>query len=79
MQRFLLIQYYLRFLFPLPWVILPLPRWLIGLFMCLDSFSTSIRFVNYSMVVFKDTVLLICWQEVLSLDEQMIHSLWVET
>jgi len=63
----------------LPWVILPLPRWLIGLFMCLDSFSTSIRFVNYSMVVFKDTVLLICWQEVLSLDEQMIHSLWVET
>ena len=43
-------NYYFRFLFPLPWVILPLPRWLIGLFMCLDSFSTSIRFANCSMV-----------------------------
>ena len=39
------------FRFPLPWVMVVFPRWLMGLFMCLDSFSTSIKLTNCSIVM----------------------------
>ena len=39
------------FRFPLPWVIVVFPRWLMGLFRCLDSFSTSIKLTNCSIVM----------------------------
>ena len=42
---------YLRFRFPFPcgWYGLALPRWLVGLFMCLDNFNTSMRLMNCSL------------------------------
>jgi len=39
------------FRLPLPWVMVVFPLWLMGLFMCLDSFSTSIRLTNCSIVI----------------------------
>ncbi len=44
---------YLRFRFPFPcgWYGRALPRWLVGLFMCLDNFNTSMRLINCSLVM----------------------------
>ena len=42
---------YLRFRFPFPCVMLALPRWLMGLFMCFDSRSISISVINCSFVM----------------------------
>ena len=39
------------FRFPLPWVMVVFPRWLMGVFRCLDSFSTSIKLTNCSIVM----------------------------
>jgi len=39
------------FRFPLPWVMVVFPRWLMGGFRCLDSFSTSIKLTNCSIVM----------------------------
>ena len=39
------------FRFPLPWVMVVFPRWLRGVFGCLDSFSTSIKLTNCSIVM----------------------------
>ena len=44
---------YLRFRLPLPygWYGFALPRWLIGLFIYLDSFKTSMILTNCSLVM----------------------------
>ena len=39
------------FRFPLPWVMVVFPRWLMGVFRCLGSFSTSIKLTNCSIVM----------------------------
>ena len=38
------------FRFPLPWVMVVFPRWLMGLFMCLDFLRIPIRETNSSFV-----------------------------
>ena len=39
------------FRFPLSWVMVVFPRWLMGVFRCLDSLSTSIKLTNCSIVM----------------------------
>ena len=38
------------FRFPLPWVMVVFPRWLMGVFMCLDFLRIPIRETNSSFV-----------------------------